>query len=134
MQNYIQGKEDECCSVRKQKIIDREAVAEVLDDDGNVIQSAQAEESHEEYREAVAEVLDDDGNVVRPAQAEKSHEELQLVKKKFNPMNGQALDDIVQSFEISDIDREIAQRDDEISRLQSEKADWEALKSDLEAL
>ena len=107
MQNYIQGKKDECCSVRKQKIIDKEAVAEVLDDDGNV---------------------------VRPAEAEESHEELQLVKKQFNPMNGQALDDSVQSFEISDIDREIAQKDDEISRLQSEKADWEALKSDLEAL
>ena len=107
MINYIQGKEDECCSVRKQKVIDREAVSEVLDDDGNVVQ---------------------------PAQAEESHEELQLVKKQFNPMNGQALDDSVQSFEISEIDREIAQKDDEISRLQSEKADWEALKSDLEAL
>ena len=107
MINYIQGKEDECCSVRRQKIIDKEAVSEVLDDDGNV---------------------------VRPAEAEESHEELQLVKKQFNPMNGQALDDYVQSFEISDIDREIAQKDDEISRLQSEKADWEALKSDLEAL
>ena len=81
MINYIQGKEDECCSVRKQKIIDREAVAEVLDDDGNVVQSAQAEESHEE---------------------------LQLVKKQFNPMNGQALDDAVESFEISDIDKIIS--------------------------
>jgi len=107
MKNYIQGKEDECCSVRKQKIIDKEAVSEVLDDDGNV---------------------------VRPAEAEESHEELQLVKKQFNPMNGQALDDAVESFEISDIDREIARADDEISKLQSEKADWEALKSDLEAL
>ena len=107
MINYIQGKEDECCSVRKQKIIDREAVAEILDDDGNVVQ---------------------------PAEAEESHEELQLVKKQFNPMNGQALDDSVQSFEISEINREIARADDEISRLQSEKADWEALKSDLEAL
>ena len=107
MKNYIQGKEDECCSVRKQKIIDKEAVAEVLDDDGNVVE---------------------------PAQAEESHEELQLVKKQFNPMNGQALDDMVESFEISDIDREIARADDEISKLQSEKADWEALKSDLEAL
>jgi uncharacterized small protein (DUF1192 family) len=107
MKDYIQGKEDECCSVRKQKIIDKEAVSEVLDDDGNV---------------------------VRPAEAEESHEELQLVKKQFNPMNGQALDDAVESFEISDIDREIARADDEISKLQSEKADWEALKSDLEAL
>ena len=107
MKDYIQGKEDECCSVRKQKIIDKEAVAEVLDDDGNV---------------------------VREAQAEESHEELQLVKKQFNPMNGQALDDAVESFEISDIDREIARADGEISNLQSEKADWEALKSDLEAL
>ena len=107
MINYIQGKEDECCSVRKQKVIDKEAVSEVLDDDGNV---------------------------VRQAEAEESHEELQLVKKQFNPMNGQALDDAVQSFEISDIDREIERADDEISRLQSEKADWEALKSDLKAL
>ena len=107
MKNYIQGKEDECCSVRKQKIIDKEAVSEVLDDDGNVVQ---------------------------PAEAEESHEELQLVKKQFNPMNGQALDDAVESFEISEINREIADKDSEISRLQSEKADWEALKSDLEAL
>jgi len=68
MKDYIQGKEDECCSVRKQKIIDKEAVSEVLDDDGNV---------------------------VRPAEAEESHEELQLVKKQFNPMNGQALDDML---------------------------------------
>ena len=50
MINYIQGKEDECCSVRRQKIIDKEAVSEVLDDDGNVVQPAEAEESHEELQ------------------------------------------------------------------------------------
>ena len=57
MINYIQGKEDECCSVRKQKIIDREAVSEVLDDDGNVVRQAEAEESHEELYSLIKKEL-----------------------------------------------------------------------------
>ena len=83
---------------------------------------------------AISEVKDDDGNVVRQAEAEQSHEELQLVKKRFDPNSGKALDDAVQSYSLSDVAREIQRCKDRASEAQSEQADWEELEKDLKAL
>ena len=83
---------------------------------------------------AISEVKDDDGNVVRQAEAEQSHEELQLVKKQFDPNSGKALDDSVQSYNLSDVANRIQECKDRASEAQAEQADWEQLEKDLKAL
>ena len=83
---------------------------------------------------AVSEVKDDDGNVVRAAEAEMSHDELQLVRKQFDPSNGKALDDSVQSYNLSDVANRIQECKDRASEAQAEQADWEQLEKDLKAL
>ena len=83
---------------------------------------------------AVSEVTDDDGNVVRASEAEKSHNELQLVKKQFDPSSGKALDDSVQSYELSNLANDISRVKSQISDLQDEQADMEQLEKDLKAL
>ena len=83
---------------------------------------------------AISEVKDDDGNVVRAAEAEKSHDELQLVKKQFAPNSGKALDDSVQSYNLSDVANQIQHCKDRASEAKAEQADWEELEKDLKAL
>ena len=83
---------------------------------------------------AVSEVKDDDGNVVRAAEAEQSHDELQLVKKQFDPNSGKAMDDSVQSYNLSDVANRIQECKDRASEAQAEQADWEQLEKDLKAL
>ena len=83
---------------------------------------------------SVSEVKDDDGNVVRAAEAEISHDELQLVKKQFDPNSGKALDDSVQSYNLSDVANRIQECKDRASEAQAEQADWEQLEKDLKAL
>ena len=85
-------------------------------------------------RAAVSEVKDDDGNVVRAAEAEQSHDELQLVQKRFDPNSGKALDDSVQSYNLSDVANRIQECKDRASESQAEQAGWEELEKDLNAL
>ena len=107
MKNYKAMKSAKSWSVKKAKVVDRAAVSEVKDDDGNV---------------------------VRQAEAEQSHDELQLVKKQFDPNSGKALDDSVQSISLSSLASDISRVKDEISKLQDEQADMEQLEKDLKAL
>ena len=107
MKNYKAMKSAKSWSVKKAKVIDREAISEVKDDDGNV---------------------------VRQAEAEQSHEELQLVQKRWDASSGKALDDSVQSYSLSDVAREIQYCKDRASEAQAEQADWEELEKDLKAL
>ena len=107
MKNYKAMKDAKSWSVKKAKVIDREAISEVKDDDGNV---------------------------VRQAEAEQSHEELQLVKKQFDPNSGKALDDSIQSYNLSDVASRIQECKDRASEAQAEQADWEELEKDLKAL
>ena len=83
---------------------------------------------------AVSEVKDDDGNVVRAAEAERSHDELQLVKKRYDSNSGKALDDSVQSIELSHLASDISRVKAQISDLQDEQADMDQLEKDLKAL
>jgi len=107
MKNYKAMKTAKSWSVKKTKVVDRAAVSEVKDDDGNVVRSSQAEESHDE---------------------------LQLVKKQFDPSSGKAVDDSVQSYSLSDVAREIQNCKDRASEAQAEQADLEELEKDLKAL
>ena len=85
-------------------------------------------------REAISEVKDDDGNVVRQAEAEQSHEELQLVRKQFDPNSGEALSDAIKFYSLSEVAREIQSCKNRVSEAQAEQADWEELEKDLKAL
>jgi hypothetical protein len=107
MKNYKAMKSAKNWSVKKAKVVDRPAVSEVKDDDGNV---------------------------VRAAEAEMSHDELQLVQKRFDPSNGKALDDSVQSYNLRDVAKRIQECKDRASEAQAEQADWEELEKDLKAL
>jgi len=107
MKNYKAMKSAKSWSVKKAKVVDRPAISEVKDDDGNV---------------------------VRAAEIEQSHDELQLVRKQFDSSNGKALDDSVQSYNLSDVANRIQECKDRASEAQAEQADWEELEKDLKAL
>tara|TARA_Y100001938_G_C8067104_1_gene420888 strand:+ start:163 stop:486 length:324 start_codon:yes stop_codon:yes gene_type:complete len=107
MKNYKAMKSAKSWSVKKAKVVDRPAVSEVKDNDGNV---------------------------VRAAEAEQSHEELQLVQKRYDPNSGKALDDSVRSYSLSEVASEIQRCKDRASEAQAEQADWEELEKDLKAL
>ena len=107
MRNYQALKAASKVSVKKQKIVDRAAVSEVLDDDGNVSVHAQAEQSHDE---------------------------LQVVKKCYNSDTGEVSDDSVRTYSLSEVKREIDQCKSEVTKQQADQAEWEALETDLKAL
>ena len=107
MHKYKELKAAEKMSVRKQKVVDRAAVSEVLDDDGNVARAAQAEESHEE---------------------------LQVVKKCFDSDTGAAQDDSVRSYSLADVKREVDRCKADVARMQEQQAEWVQLEKDLKAL
>ena len=107
MKNYKAMKTAKSWSVKKTKVVDQAAISEVKDDDGKVV------------REAVAE---------------QSHDELQLVKKQFDSATGKALDDSVQSYDLSNVANDITRIKANIKSLQDEQADLEELEKDLKAL
>ena len=65
---------------------------------------------------------------------ERSHEELQVVCKCYDAQTGEAKDDSVRAYSLSDVKREIDRRKSEIARIQAEQAEWEQLETDLKAL
>jgi hypothetical protein len=65
---------------------------------------------------------------------EQSHEELQVVCKKYDPYTGEAQDDSVSPYSLSDVENSIYRCKVEVARLQAEQADWEQLETDLKAL
>ena len=107
MKNYKAMKSAKSWSVKKAKVVDHAAISEVTDDDGKV---------------------------VRAAQAEKSHNEVQLVQKRYDSNSGKALDDSVQSINLSSLASDISRIKADISKLQDEQADMEQLEKDLKAL
>ena len=85
-------------------------------------------------REAVSEVKDDDGKVIREAVAEETQDELQLVQKRFDASTGKAMDDSVMTYELKMVASDIASMKTRIANMQSELADLELLETDLKAL
>ena len=82
----------------------------------------------------VDEVKDDDGLVTTHAQVERSHEELQVVCKCYDAQTGEAQDDSVRAYSLSEVKREIDNRKSQVTTLQAEQAEWEQLETDLKAL
>ena len=85
-------------------------------------------------RAKVDEVKDGDGNVTIQAQAEKSHEELQVVCKSFNSQTGEAQDDSVRTYSLSDVKREVDQCKADVVKIEAHQAEWEQIETDLKAL
>jgi len=113
MHNYKALKSASKASVQKVKVVDDPAV------------------------EAVDEVRDGDGLITThavSAQAERSHEELQVVCKKYDPSTGEAQDDSVMAYTLSEVKREIDRCKSQVTKLEVEQADLEQLETDLKAL
>jgi len=85
-------------------------------------------------RAKVDEVKDEDGNITTYARAEESHEELQVVCKSYDPNTGEAKDDHVRAYSLSEMKREIDHCKSQIASLQAEQAELEQLETDLKAL
>ena len=107
MINYKTLKSASKATVRKQKIIDRAKVDEVKNGDGVV---------------------------TTQAVSEKSHEELQVVTKSYDPNTGEAQDDSVRAYSLSEVKQEIDRCKFQVTKIESEQAEWEELEKDLKAL
>ena len=82
----------------------------------------------------VDEVKDEDGKITTHAQEKRSHEELQVVCKKYDPNTGEAQDDSVRAYRLSEVKRGIDSCKADVAKIQAEQADLEQLETDLKAL
>ena len=65
---------------------------------------------------------------------ERSHEELQVVKKMYSSDTGEAQDDRVIAYSLTDVKHKIDYCKSQVTKIQSEQADLEQLETDLKAL
>ena len=79
---------------------------------------------------AVAAVYNADGSM----KTQEVHEELQVVKKCYNSDTGEAADDSVKVYSLSQVKSEIDRCKSEITKQQAAQEEWEALETDLKAL
>ena len=77
----------------------------------------------------VDQAADEDAGV-----KERSHEELQVVCKCYDSQTGEAKDDSVRAYSLSEVKREIDHCKSQVARAQAEQAEWEQLETDLKAL
>ena len=82
----------------------------------------------------VDEVKDDDGFVTTRAEEEQSHEELQVVCKCYDHQTGEAQDDSVVAYKLSEVKREIDRCKSDVKEIEAKQAEWEELEKDLKAL
>jgi len=82
----------------------------------------------------VDEVKDGDGNITTYSQEERSHEELQVVCKCYNPNTGEAKDDSIRAYSLSEVKREIDRCKEHVKEIEDKQSDWEELEKDLKAL
>jgi hypothetical protein len=65
---------------------------------------------------------------------ERSHEELQVVKKMYSSDTGEAQDDSVRAYSLSEVKREIDRCKADVVRIEASQAEWEQIETDLKAL
>ena len=61
-------------------------------------------------------------------------EELQVVKKMYSSDTGEAQDDSVRAYSLSEVKREVDHCKSQVARLEAKQAEWEQLETDLKAL
>ncbi len=71
-------------------------------------------------REAVEEVQDSEGKVVQAAQAKEEREYVALVQKSWDSSTGEANADSKREYSLSDLEREKAQYDAEMARAKAQ--------------
>ena len=123
MNNYKALKSASKASVRKVKVVDEvkvDAVAEVEYKDGDDIP-----EGKEVGDVKVKEVY---------GQEERSHEELQVVYKCYDAQTGEAKDDSITTYSLSEVKREIEHCKSEVAGIEAKQSDWEEIEKDLKAL
>ena len=123
MHNYKALKAASKASVQKVKVIDRakvDAVAEVKYKDGDDIPEGKEVGDVKVYQVH--------------AQSERSHEELQVVCKCYNAQTGEAKDDSVKAYSLSEVKREIDHCKADVVSIEAHQAEWEQLETDLKAL
>ena len=87
--------------------------------------------------EAVEEVRDGDELITTHAvlaEAERSHEELQVTCKCYDAQTGEAKDDSVKAYSLSEVKREIDRCKSEVTEIEAKQSEWEELEKDLKAL
>jgi len=82
----------------------------------------------------VDEVKDGDGNITTYSQEERSHEELQVTCKCYDAQTGEAKDDSVGDYSLSEVKGEIDRCKSDVKEIEAKQADWEELEKDLKAL
>ena len=85
-------------------------------------------------REAVEEVKDSDGKVVQAAQAKEEREYVALVQKSWNGSTGEANADSKREYSLSDLEREKARFDGDIARAKAQSDGLKAAISDFKKL
>ena len=65
---------------------------------------------------------------------ERSHEELQVVCKCYDHQTGEAQDDSVTAYSLSEVKREIDHCKADVVKIEAHQAEWEQLETDLKAL
>ena len=81
-------------------------------------------------QEAAEAVYNEDGSV----KTQEVREKLQVVKKMYSSDTGEAQDDSVRAYSLSDVKREVDHCKSQVARLEAEQAEWEQLETDLKAL
>ena len=71
-------------------------------------------------REAVAEVQDEDGNVVRAAEAKQEREYVSMSQKRWDAESGEAQDDSKSEYSLSDLEREKERHDADMARAKAQ--------------
>ncbi len=66
--------------------------------------------------------------------SEQSHEELQVVCKSYDAHTGEAQDDSVRTYSLSEVNREIDYCKADVVKIEAHQAEWEQLETDLKAL
>ena len=82
----------------------------------------------------VDEVQDKDGKLITMAQKKRSHEELQVVCKCYDAQTGEAKDDSVRAYSLSEVKREIDRCKSDVKEIEDKQSNWEELEKDLKAL
>jgi len=117
MHNYKALKAASKASVAKVKVVDEAKVDEVKYKDGDDIPDGK-----------------EIGDVKIRAVKERSHEELQVSCKCYDAQTGEAQDDSVKVYILSDVKREIDRCKSDVTRIEAKQSEWELLEKDLKAL
>ena len=88
----------------------------------------------QETKAAVAEVQDDDGNVVRAAQAKEEREYVAMSQKRWDAESGEAQDDSKSEYSLSDLEREKAGCDADMAKAKAQSDGLAAAIADFKKL